>query len=174
MSGAIGCYHLRRDADGSCPECREANERMQRMLKEIPIRSWRPCSTCDALRSEVSALRERAEAAERMLDAVAFELDDFGPARVGQTVAECVAAMRDRLSQRVAEIEGREGWREREAAALRERDEAREALREVLDHVETWGVAVYTTRQSDDSEEIIMRARRVLAGARGAGRGGER
>lgn len=82
------------------------------------------------LRSEAQVANARVDALTRRLEAVAFALDEFSDA--GPTLADSVAALRTRLSERVAEIEGRGGWRAERDAARAEADTLREALGEVL------------------------------------------
>jgi hypothetical protein len=53
-------------------------------------------------------------------DAVAWALDEFAPRDTGVGLAASVALLRARLSERVAEIEGVDGWRVRLDAARAE------------------------------------------------------
>lgn len=76
------------------------------------------------LRASLAAAVERAERAERELAAVVYELDDFAPAAQGMSPSLCVARMRTRLSERVGEIEGNDGWRVRMEEAQTERSSA--------------------------------------------------
>ena len=102
----------------------------------------------DELRSEISALRERAEAAER-------ERDAYHDSKNGY---------RERMLEHGREIERLAAEL---AAALRERDEALARLRECL---------IQAPHEKDPPAGCLCRwckARRVLAGARGSGRGGE-
>jgi hypothetical protein len=65
-------------------------------------------------------------------NAVAWALDEFSPRDTGVDLAASVALLRARLSERVAEIEGVDGWRVRLDAALAEGERLREALRDCL------------------------------------------
>jgi chromosome segregation ATPase len=158
MSGAIGCIHLRRDADGSCPECREATERMQRMVQEIPVaRRLSPWEAAD-LRAALSASEARAADLDRKLTTamragVAMsEAHEAALARVAASEARATAAEEhSRGLESALQIMGEENAKiererdealslgERQDKALMrcqsERDEARRALREVLDEI---------------------------------------
>jgi hypothetical protein len=58
-------------------------------------------------------------------DAVAWALDEFAPRHTGLSLAASVALLRARLSERVAEIEGVDGWRVRLDAARAEAERLR-------------------------------------------------
>jgi hypothetical protein len=65
-------------------------------------------------------------------DAVAWALDEFAPRDTGVGLAASVALLRARLSERVAEIEGVDGWRVRLDAARTEGERLRAVLRGLL------------------------------------------
>ena len=149
------------------------------------------CKSCaDALRSEVSALREevatRRAQVESLTEANGALRERAEAAEAGWKAAQTDA---DALHDAVVEAEMEK------AAALRERDEAREALRAVTDRMDRAGGDGYGMpecpwchrdgngldengnplheEECHDADCELLAARRILAGARGAG-GGDR
>jgi hypothetical protein len=66
-------------------------------------------------------------------NAVAWALDEFSPRDTGVGLAASVALLRARLSERVAEIEGVDGWRVRLDAALAEGERLKVATAALVD-----------------------------------------
>jgi hypothetical protein len=165
MSGAIGCIHLRRDADGSCPECREATERMQRMVQEIPVaRRLSPWEAAD-LRAALSASEARAADLDRKLTTamragVAMsEAHEAALARVAASEARAKELERERdearaesdIAHRVMEEEAH-----RAATAEARREEA-ERARGLAEHFRDSATAVL--KDALDQRDAAARGR---------------
>jgi hypothetical protein len=103
-------------------------------------------------------------------DAVAWALDEFSPRDTGVGLAASVALLRARLSERVAEIEGVDGWRVRLDAARAEGERLRAALRRlvfVYDRPDMDGYESALLTAIDTARDLMRRAALVSPSPRG-------